>query len=166
MIISDQETDAQARHSSSIPGDTLPIVATEEMTGAAPESPSESFELADLDRQPRVYVEQLQDKKLAEEVKSFLLEIRRAVMSLPSSMLQSRGLPPLHASSLEDGSVLIEWIFNDFRIGFHIDSLSRESSWHLVSTRNLDEINASGRISKSNLKTVLSDCLNFILLNS
>lgn len=52
-------------------------------------------------------------------------------------------LPKIYAFNLEDGSLLIEWIFDDLRIGFNIEPIKTESSWYLVTNKNLGEINAS-----------------------
>jgi hypothetical protein len=57
------------------------------------------------------------------------------------------GLPPLRTFRPEDGSVLMEWIFPDFRIGFSIDPVEEDSSWYLVSNSKLGNIMRDGYLS-------------------
>jgi hypothetical protein len=52
-------------------------------------------------------------------------------------------IPPICAHLSEDGSVLLEWIFSDFRIGFNIEPNPDESGWHLISNKRLGEIAVS-----------------------
>ncbi|NQU35619.1 MAG: hypothetical protein HQ521_20525 [Bacteroidetes bacterium] len=48
----------------------------------------------------------------------------------------------------DDESLLVEWIFSDFRIGFTLETNDLESGWYLVSNSNLGSINVSGDINK------------------
>jgi hypothetical protein len=75
-------------------------------------------------------------------------------------------LPPLQAFNLEDRSILIEWAFPNFRIGFTIETNHEESGWYLVSNRNLGEISASGYTLGMDIKALVLWLLNFILSNS
>jgi hypothetical protein len=50
------------------------------------------------------------------------------------------------AGTIENGSVLLEWVFPDFRIGFNIEPTSEESGWYMVSNKRLHEQTKSGRI--------------------
>ena len=75
-------------------------------------------------------------------------------------------LPSLQGFNVEDGSILIEWIFGDFRIGFNIEPNPNDSGWYLVSNKNLGEISASGYTSGIEIKNLILWLLNFILSNS
>ena len=61
----------------------------------------------------------------------------------------------MHAFIEEDGSLLIEWTFEQFRIGFNFDNENSDSSWYLVSLENIGNINAYGSLSDVNEKTIL-----------
>ncbi|MFC1512102.1 hypothetical protein ACFL5H_02790 [Candidatus Latescibacterota bacterium] len=63
-------------------------------------------------------------------------------------------LPSLHLFPVDDGSALIEWIFNTFRIGFSIDINPSESSWYLVTKKELGQINACGYLCNDNNKVI------------
>lgn len=71
-------------------------------------------------------------------------------------------LPRLHANNAEDGSLLIEWIFSDYRIGFSIEPDLQESGWYLVSNKNLGEISASGFLFRKDIKGIVLWLLNFV----
>jgi len=44
----------------------------------------------------------------------------------------------------DDGSILVEWISSDFRIGFSIESILSDSSWYVISNSTLGDICESG----------------------
>jgi len=44
---------------------------------------------------------------------------------------------PLCINALEDGSLLIEWIFPDYRFGFSLENNLNESSYYFVSNELL-----------------------------
>lgn len=75
-------------------------------------------------------------------------------------------LPPLHAFNTDDESLLIEWIFRDFRVGFTLEVKQEESGWYLVSNKNLGEISASGYISNIDVKKLVLWLFNFVLTNA
>ena len=77
-------------------------------------------------------------------------------------------LPNLLAFDVEDGSILIEWIFDDFRVGFGIEPTLSESSWYLVSNIRLGDINLAGEMPKNELETqdLMLHLVNFVVSNS
>jgi hypothetical protein len=83
------------------------------------------------------------------------------------SKIESAGhLPPLIMRTMEDESVLIEWIFPDFRIGFSIEPKEKESSWYLVSNKKFNEVSFSGLLEFSQLSFLIIDLLEFAMTNS
>ena len=75
-------------------------------------------------------------------------------------------LPPLHVVIADDGSILIEWIFTDFRIAFSIETNLSESSWFLVTNKKLEEIAKSGYISSDNLEGLIDEIVHFVIENT
>jgi hypothetical protein len=67
---------------------------------------------------------------------------------------------------VEDGSVLIDWPFTGFRIGFTIEPDQTESGWYLVSDSEHGGIFASGSLSTVQLEPLVGWLLFFVLLNS
>jgi hypothetical protein len=98
--------------------------------------------------------------KLLSVIEECLAKVERERNDFASNLL-----PPLHAFGLEDGSILIEWIFGSFRIGFTIEPSPEESGWYLVSNRELGDISASGYTSDKNIKSMVSWLLGFVLDN-
>lgn len=75
-------------------------------------------------------------------------------------------LPKLHAVNNEDGSVQIEWPFDDFRIGFTIEKVPEETGWYMVSKENLGRKMSAGDLSAVNAESTLNSLLDFIRQNS
>lgn len=106
---------------------------------------------------------QTENQEVAKEAKRILLNIQETIATFQHFRFDLGYLPQLRAFNVDDGSVLIEWIFNDFRIGFSIECDLHESSWYLVSNPNLGEITASGYISKIEIKNLILWLFNFVV---
>lgn len=102
-------------------------------------------------------------KKLAQQ---FLVVFQDVLLRHGDQIEQSGYLPPLKFSCIEDESLLIEWIFKDFRIGFSIEPREDDSSWYLVSNHNFDETSASGKLKFDELEALLMDLSEFVLSNA
>lgn len=66
----------------------------------------------------------------------------------------------------EDGAVLLEWPFPDFRFGFIFDSNAENSTWFLVSNKNLEELWVSGVIDASNPELTIQKIINYSIGNT
>jgi len=111
-------------------------------------------------------IRQIDNQHIAEEAKKLLLNIQNIANSFQQSGIDLSHLPPLRAFLPNDGSVLIEWIFPDFRIGFSIEPTPEDSGWYLVSNKKLGEISASGYVSGIDIKNLILWLLNFVLAHS
>ena len=107
-----------------------------------------------------------ENQQVAVEAINILANLRETVSSFHQLSFDLSFLPPIRAFNNEDGSVLIEWIFTDFRIGFSIETNIEESGWYLVSKRKLGEISASGHIENTNIKNIIVWLLNFVISHS
>ncbi len=63
----------------------------------------------------------------------------------------------------DDGSILIEWIHKNFRIGLSIESDIQESCWYLVSNDKLGNILLSGRVLDEDFSELTSKVAKFVL---
>jgi hypothetical protein len=73
-------------------------------------------------------------------------------------------MPPLDLSILQDGSVLIEWIFKDFRLGISLEEDDNESGWYLVSKNSGGGDSSNfGYLHMINIKTLLTETLSLVL---
>lgn len=91
--------------------------------------------------------------------KAFAVNIINCIQEILHIFTESNfevySLPQIKAFIVEDDkSVLLEWIFSDFRIGFNVDSNVNESSWYLVTKKLLGEIQASGDLLNNNKNTI------------
>ena len=91
-------------------------------------------------------VAQVEDQKVADEARNILLIIEKTILIAQSKGVDLGHLPQLYAFDVQGGSILIEWIFDDFRVGFSIEPILSESSWYLVSTAKLGDISVARNI--------------------
>ena len=113
-------------------------------------------------------IRQAKDEKVADEARRILLIIAETILIFQSRGVDLGHLPHLHAFDVQDGSILIEWIFDDFRVGFSIEPVPTESSWYLVSNAKLGYIGTSGDISQDESETqnLMLELLTFVISHS
>ena len=76
----------------------------------------------------------------------------RKLLELLARALEARVLPensPLHFTSLEDGSVALEWLLDGRRLGFGLELEARESSWFYATSPDRGGQMGSGQLWKS-----------------
>lgn len=100
-----------------------------------------------------------------EIITHFVIVFQNIILQNRMILQDSGNFPPLLMHSLNDGSVLIEWIYPDFRIGFSFESNIKESSWYLVSNKHLNEISSSGLLDISEIDVLITFLLRFITSN-
>ena len=111
-------------------------------------------------------IHQLDNANVVKEGERALTVIRDTASDYQRSGRDIAHLPPLRTFVSDDGSVLIEWIFSDFRVGFSLEPDPRESGWYLVSGKNLNSVEASGTATGTDWKRVVPQLFDFALLNS
>lgn len=110
--------------------------------------------------------ESFSDKQMAREAAGLLSIIQEMVATFRVFRFEIGSMPKLNAVTAADGSLLFEWITEDFRLGFNIEPNPQESSWFLATSRNLGRINAYGFISGVDLSKTILWLLNFVITNS
>ena len=111
-------------------------------------------------------IHRLEDRSVANEAGKLLSVIQETISTLQKLQLDLGQIPQLRTFLVGDGSVLFEWIFNDYRIGFNVERNPQESGWYLITNERLGEITAAGLISGINLGTLILWLLNFIVAQS
>lgn len=96
----------------------------------------------------------------------FLSSFERILVNTRILYKLSNNFPPIIIKWIADNSLLIEWNYNDFRIGFSIEPNIKESGWYLVSNENLGEYSESGVLDFNRIDTILSKLLIFAISNS
>jgi hypothetical protein len=126
----------------------------------------ESLSEEDILRSASELTDKHTNREVVQESKHLLSVIKSILYKYRESGVDLNPIPQLSAFLAEDGSILFEWIFKDYRIGFSMETDVNESSWYLITTKNLGEINASGLIHDNNLHTSIPWLLDFILSQS
>lgn len=116
-------------------------------------------------REVNLDVSKIPNDKVRSTTSQFLNTFQRIFKHNRKRIETSGYLPPLKIRWIDDESVLIEWIFKDFRIGFSIELVVSESSWYLVSNDNLGEVSAGGDLNLPDVDWLLSKLLSFVLSN-
>jgi len=163
MTNSSQETDPRQALCDST-GYSLPAAMSDVTTGVGGQTAS--FPLygeSDPVSEARSIVSKIEDPCVAKQVERLLFVIHKLIEAVRQVRADLRDIPPLHAYQSEDSSVLVEWVFPDFRIGFNIESNQEDSGWHLVSNKRLGEVTASGQLTSDREIMVL--LTKFVLPN-
>ncbi len=104
----------------------------------------------------------LRNSEQASQAKELLTSIQQSLYTLERYHYDLSIIPPLQAIVEDDGSVLFEWIFRDYRLGFGIEINPRESGWFLVTNHVLGDIAANGLIAGIDLNLLINWLLRFI----
>ena len=153
-----QDTDSQSRPEE---GFSFNNYATSDIEGEA-----DTFRLrgeSNTVKQARKIIPQIENPCVAKQLDSLLSFVNKIVSTLMQLEEDLNLIPPLHPHVEEDGSVLLQWVFPDFRIGFNIEPNPNDSGWHLVANKKLGDITASGQL--TNIGEITIILLDFIRSN-
>jgi hypothetical protein len=106
------------------------------------------------------------DRTLGDEARNILSVIHNSLSTFNRVGIDLSYIPELQGFLADDGSFLLEWSFDNYRIGFSVELEVEQSSWFLITNKNLGEISASGFITRTDLKSLVLWLLNFILSHS
>lgn len=109
--------------------------------------------------------------QLIEDIKvrgTILMLFGKLAIKLKSSELikKTHFLPPIRLFDMEDNSILIEWMFNDFRIGFSVEENTDKSSYYIVSNKPFENLGEAGYLYEVNINTLLEDFISYIEKNT
>ena len=126
----------------------------------------------DYDNEPNVVTRALntvskhKNNELKKRAERILVYIKEIVDLFCKYKIDVNILPEIEAFFIEDDSILLEWIYNDYRIGFSIEINPDESGWYLITNSEHGEITSSGLIKKNNIPKIITWLIIFILLNN
>jgi len=158
MINFSQDTDSQSRPEEGFPSNDY---VTSNVEGQ-PDTFRLRRESSPVNQAIKI-IPQIKDPNIAKQLDSLLSFVNKIVNTLMQSEKNLNLIPPLHPHVEEDGSVLLQWIFPDFRIGFNIEPNPNDSGWHLVANKRLGDITASGQLTNMGEITII--LLDFIRSN-
>jgi hypothetical protein len=119
-----------------------------------------------LTRSAHEIVEQIESHVIKDDAIRLLEIFEKVAISLKTNAVDISRLPNLNATSIDDDTLFIEWIFSDFRIGFTLGSDPTNNSWFLVTNRKLEEYSSSSSLTRSNMESIIFRLVNFALANS
>lgn len=119
------------------------------------------FGQRDLTRSARDKIRSIPDKELAGTALRILSMINDQLMKLGNIS----HYPEFHSFLLEDGSIGIEWIFPNLRLGFGVDQNPEESSWFLVTSEVGGNISACGKLFCEKVHPPIEWLIGFVATN-
>jgi|GEM_PF-3016123 len=108
-------------------------------------------------------IKETKNRGVADEATGLIALIKKLMIGLQYLNFDIGKFPPLNAVCLADDSLLIEWIFQTFRIGFVLETKKEESSWYLVSTIDKTDFNESGRLSDIDKEQLVRKLVSFLI---
>jgi hypothetical protein len=114
----------------------------------------------DITKHAREIIRLISETSISEEALRVLNTIRNHLVHIQIAKI----LPPIRAVLAEDGSLLLEWIFNNFRIGFSIEQEIRDSGWYFVSKETYGGINASGLLDRVDIEPLIKWLINYVTI--
>lgn len=117
------------------------------------------FPKADLTTSAINKLSSFSNADLVHEAQEILEKLRK---KLDKKIVFDYGLPPIDVFESDDGSILLEWIFDKFRIGINIDSDPKESGWFLVSDKSAGGVNALGYLENTDTDWLLGWLVCFV----
>ena len=107
----------------------------------------------------------IEDNNIKQIIKKICIVLEKNINKYSNFEESIDLLSPLKINEIEETSILIEWIFKNYRIGFVIDKKIDESSWYFVSNKELNGMNISGDLNEKNIDQVVEVLLNVVMRN-
>jgi len=102
--------------------------------------------------------------KQTQEITLIIIDL---LISVQKTNYEISNIPSLHVTNLEEEeSLLIEWLFVNYRIGFNIRSEAKDSTWYLIATGSSANSGQFGSLSEIDKKALLAKLVSIILSNS
>lgn len=102
-------------------------------------------------RSARERLAKVANRRVAEQAENILDIIEERL-----SRLQDLNIPEIQLLEQDDGSLLLEWILKDGRIGFNLESDSVESGWYIISKRKDPEIQEWGFLNTLDIERIMN----------
>jgi len=115
--------------------------------------------------------DEIQNKRVKENLSVLMSKLNKNLKSYSKHSFSynylDNPLIPLSIDINEDDTVFLEWIFNDFRIGFNVSDEADKSTWFLVTNdKSFKDIQTrQGSLSGNKMDTALNTLIKFALEN-
>lgn len=111
------------------------------------------------------HIREIDDQAIQNVVIQFVTRFNYVLKELVDSKVVYNALPPLSIDTDED-TAFLEWIFKDFRIGFSLHKNENQSTWFLITNRNLEEITVFGDLYNDDKFSTIKRILDYVLENT
>jgi hypothetical protein len=105
----------------------------------------------------REFLKSVQNKDHVNKAEEILAIIQSEIIKRQPQII----LPPISAFLAENGALLLEWYFIDFRIGFNLEVAENESGWYLASKPSAGGIISSGLFTGIDIHGIIAWLVNF-----
>lgn len=112
------------------------------------------------------FAERLSDDVLSTQVDHLLHSLKGGLHLMSWNIVDIPTMPSLRPHTVDDGSLLFEWVLPNFRIGFNVERNPSESGWFMASSQALGDIGASGFIANGDLLKLVFWLLTYLVLHS
>jgi hypothetical protein len=163
MTDSSQQTSSGTIHSSSedgLPAENQHIITTGHQSAGSSSIVGRGDPLADV----REILPHIDNESVRHQTENLLSSLHWMIQRVNINTGGAINPPPLLANIDEDGSLMLEWIFPDFRVGFNIEPVAADSGWHLVANKKMNHLTRSGALTDNLI--ILYVLLHFILTNA
>ncbi len=100
-------------------------------------------------------------------VKDFLMQFILIFQQKLEEIIERRDLSnylsPMLMDIEDDGSIFLEWIFTNARVGFTIEENTADSSWFFIRDLETEVQSNSGKLDLSNMTVVITEMINNVL---
>lgn len=122
----------------------------------------------DLFSQSKLNLNKIDDERTKKNVILILYQIIRSIIKKDEMDTIHAVLSKLELSYLEDKSVIIEWIFCNFRAGFTIEPNLNDSATYIVVDNRENRLfqSASQLMDESNYEQLIDEVIDFVTRNA
>ena len=110
-------------------------------------------------------IESIVNPAVNEKVMQILNALNESIANIPDINNFDRYLAKLHLVEQEDKSILIEWIYQNFRIGFVVCEPVEDSYYFFVSHNDGTFVSKSVKI-KDNINSLAQDIVQYVVRNT
>lgn len=111
------------------------------------------------------HIGEIDDQAIQKVIIQFVTRFNYVLKDLADSRVVYNALPPL-SLDIDEDTAFLEWIFKDFRIGFSLHKNEDQSTWFLITNRNLEEITVFGDLYKDDKFSTIKRVLKYVLENT
>ena len=113
-------------------------------------------------------ISQISNEQVKEQVERFFYSFLGALNNYYENTIIRDNISKVFLNEIEDGAVLIEWNFYNFKIGFCFEQEEKESNCYFIFDNEKMGVFSSKsiKLAKEKYENILIECIEFILQNA